>query len=126
MIKTTSPTGFHITFNNGITVSVQWDSMNYCNNSLLGDMEASKASLGCANAEVAAIVKSESSEFITSYILTLMNVSDKDYDDVVGYLDANQVLDFMRYASILNEVDIFRNKQHKAREMERLVEKYKA
>lgn len=48
MIRVTSAHGFHMTFENGWTVSVQFGSINYCNNKF-----HTPGAGGCTNAEVA-------------------------------------------------------------------------
>ena len=67
--------GFHITFKNGWTVSVQFGQGNYCENK-------SKSKSQCVNAEIAA-----------------WDANDKwysfEYDNVKGYCDADEVADFI-------------------------------
>jgi hypothetical protein len=55
MFKTTSRNGFHISFGNGYTVSVQWNPGNYCSNprgSSTDNFDGHR--MTCATAEVAA------------------------------------------------------------------------
>jgi hypothetical protein len=56
MIVTNRNKGFHLTFNNGLTISVQIGVGNYCNNqnhSLDYDFEQKQAITKCDNAEIA-------------------------------------------------------------------------
>ena len=53
MFSNTSKNGFHITFANGYTVSVQWNAMNYCDNRSYARYEPDPDYKPCANAEVA-------------------------------------------------------------------------
>jgi hypothetical protein len=56
MFKITDGKGFHITFENGYTVSVQWGCNNYCDNRDAGEREDNPklGKNGCANADVMA------------------------------------------------------------------------
>jgi len=56
MLKITDNKGFHVTFANGWTVSVQFGAGNYCSNRSSGmDFDAfKKPAEPCANAEIAA------------------------------------------------------------------------
>lgn len=76
--------GFRMTFDNGLSLSVQWGTMNYCdNNSMRRDVNDSS----CANAEVA--VWDQNGKWMTKvFIPGLM-------DDVAGYLTPNDVSDLM-------------------------------
>lgn len=88
--KSTDRKGFHITFENGLTVSVQWGGGNYCENhdnidfSRIKDMESK-------NAEVAV--------WSNECWLNANNfLSDEDADwcdDVVGWLTPEQVVDLL-------------------------------
>lgn len=88
--KSTMRKGFHMTFENGLTVSVQWGLGNYCDNrnimdfSFTKDMESSDAEVGVFHGE---------------RILNVNNfLSEKDacwHDDVAGYLTPEQVVDLL-------------------------------
>lgn len=58
--KITAGRGFHVTFANGCTLSVQFGGSNYCDNRNVGRLRAQRlpdeelAANGCANAEIAA------------------------------------------------------------------------
>lgn len=87
MFKITGGKGFHMTFDNGWTASVQWGFGNYCDNyntldsrsSTLSDVAAAK---GCKTAEIAAWDKGG----------TMYNFG---ADEVKGYVTPNEVLMFL-------------------------------
>ena len=54
MFKITDGKGFHVTFENGYTVSVQWGGNNYCDNRHCDLSNEFLGKEGCANADVAA------------------------------------------------------------------------
>lgn len=87
MFKSCGGHGFHITFDNGWTVSVQFAPGNYCNNHkpFYRDPETANE---CANAEIAAW---DSNGDWHKF----------EYDTVLGYQSPNQVLDFMNMISKL-------------------------
>jgi hypothetical protein len=88
MFKITQGKGFHMTFANGWTVSVQWGAGNYSDhNSALDTPNAALGAKGSATAEIAAW--------------------DKDgkwfnfgHDEVRGYVRADEVLAFMVMISL--------------------------
>lgn len=90
MLKITGGKGFHITFDNGVTVSVQFGWGNYCDNySIREDSDAYM--LESKNAEIAIWDKNE--DWIT-----------KEYDgelcdDVKGYVEVKEILDILNWAS---------------------------
>ncbi len=85
-------TGFHITFENGCTVSVQFGPTHYCDNRSF-DIEDLKDlykgdSKPCANAEIAAWDKNGNW------------IKKEDWgDDVEGWQTPAQVLEFMNYVA---------------------------
>lgn len=88
MFKITEGKGFHMTFANGYTVSVQWGTRNYCENQTVGLFDADyykvnreKAELGCKNAEVA--VWHEDTGF---------DRFEESSDDVIGWRSPEQVV----------------------------------
>lgn len=72
-------TGFHMTFENGWTVSVQFGPGHYCNNHL-----KENAPSGSNNAEIAAWNK----EYVWHHF-------HEENDDVKGFCSPNEVLQFM-------------------------------
>lgn len=88
MFQSTMNKGFHMTFANGNTISVQFGYGNYCNN---------------RNADFNTLlnkedVKSETAEIAIwdkSGIWTTKDYFPDQCDDVVGYLSADQVLELM-------------------------------
>lgn len=91
MIKITDGKGFHITFDNGWTVSVQFGPANYCGNydmeiSREGDKKAGEK--GSQTAEIAAWDKNH-------------NWYNFGGDKVEGHQDADNVLAFMNMIAAL-------------------------
>jgi len=83
--------GFHITFENGLTASVQWGAGNYCDNHFPKDMDFScNKDAQSDTAEVAAIYKGD----LIDANQFLSNGGDC-CDIVVGYLTPEEVLDFL-------------------------------
>lgn len=85
MFRTTDANGFHITFANGITLSVQWNPGNYCSDRS-GERGVHRESL---TAEVAA-----------------WDAEDKwlklgDNDDVLGWQTADDVAKIIQMVSAL-------------------------
>jgi hypothetical protein len=98
MFKITETKGFHITFANGVTVSVQFGFFNYCGKyphsvievterHLIPDKQAEK---GVENAEVA-IWDHEGFWLAGEY--------DPEEQDVIGYCSPEKVLDILNWAS---------------------------
>ena len=88
--KSTDRKGSHITFENGLTVSVQWGGGNYCENHDNMDFSRTK-DMESKNAEVAV--------WSNECWLNANNfLSDEDADwcdDVVGRLTPEQVVDLL-------------------------------
>lgn len=101
MFSVTLGKGFHMTFKNGVTASVQWGPGNYCENSSNYNLEedtdkwfARVGAKGCEHAEVAAL--DAKGNFITQQVMHAVGVPlDEMYDDVVGWCDADKVLEFL-------------------------------
>lgn len=83
--------GFHMTFENGYTVSVQWGAGNYCDNHFPKDMDFSwKKPAESNTAEVAAL--DPRGEFLDLFEVC----PDLNTDGMVaGYLTPEEVLAFM-------------------------------
>ena len=84
--------GFHMTFENGLTVSVQWGAGNYCDNHCPPDMDFSfSKDAESSTAEVAILDKAM--EFMDTYRF----VDDTANTDgmVIGYLTPSQVVDIL-------------------------------
>lgn len=85
--------GFQMTFENGLTVSVQWGAGNYCDNHYNMDFLYGK-DMRSNTAEVAVM---QGDRFLNAN--NFMNPEDADWcDDVVGYLSPEQVVDFLANA----------------------------
>lgn len=84
--------GFHMTFENGMTASVQWGAGNYCDNSFPEDMDFSCSKDAQSDtAEVAVIYKGNLIDFIDEFI-----PEDCTSDGTVsGYLSPEDVLYFL-------------------------------
>ena len=95
MFKITEGRGFHITFANGYTASVQWGPGNYCNNyggSFAHMQEAGEN--GSATADIAAWKGN-------SDMLPLPEPFSDYGDTVAGWQSPEQVLAFLTWVSSL-------------------------
>ena len=91
MFKTCDQKGFHITFDNGYTVSVQFGAGNYCDNYDLRIMEYhDKAVPPSRTAETALIAPN--GDFV-----------EYKGDDVQGRQTADDVLELLNYAAGLSQ-----------------------
>ena len=88
--KSTERKGFHITFENGLTVSVQWGAGNYCDNHFYCDFSHTK-DMESNTAEVAVW---SNERWLNANDFTGEEVCDS-CDDVVGYLTPEQVVDLL-------------------------------
>lgn len=111
MFKITHDSGFHITFDNGVTVSVQFGWGNYCseypNNK---DMFDEKINLiqgwndplplnGSPDAEIAIFYDKGDGEWLTKKFAKYLR---KEYgDDVMGFVKPDVVLKALNWASKL-------------------------
>lgn len=86
--RITSNKGFHITFSNGMTVSVQFGRANYCQNYDSGFSES--AMVSCPDAEVA--IWNSDSLWMTDTVLG-------NGDDVVGYVTPDRLLEILDKAA---------------------------
>ena len=90
MFKISSGKGFHITFENGVTVSVQFGYGNYCENRDHPDGFGLK-NAESNDAEVAVWTKSKR---------WILQEYDEDLsDNVGGYFSSDKVLDIMNWAA---------------------------
>jgi len=88
---TTCNKGFSITFDNGVTVSVQFGPGNYCSNHNLNyNPFIELRNCQSPNAEIA--IWDKTGEFITKEFENNLN------DDVIGYLKPDRVLDALNWA----------------------------
>ena len=84
--------GFQMTFENGMTASVQWGAGNYCDNHFPKDMDFSCSKDAQSDtAEVAVIYKGDLIDFIDEFIPKECS-SD---GTVAGYLSPEEVLYFL-------------------------------
>lgn len=98
MFKITGCKGFHMEFENGITVSVQFGYGNYCDNyDSIGDMGNEKeVQIQSNTAEVA--IWDNNNKWITSE--APHSIAE---DDVIGRLTTQEVLDILNWASKYGE-----------------------
>lgn len=105
MFKITDNKGFHLTFDNGLTLSCQIGSYNYCDNRVADVHEAFEEmkhhTVKCKNCEVAIFDKADN--FITSKVFKKLGL-DKEFKPcdngiVVGYVDVNAVAKIITYLS---------------------------
>lgn len=84
--------GFHMTFENGMTASVQWGAGNYCDNHFPRDMDFSCSKDASSNtAEVAVIYKGDLIDFIDEFIPEECSTD----GTVAGYMSPEDVLYFL-------------------------------
>lgn len=84
--------GFQMTFENGMTASVQWGAGNYCDNHLPKDMDFSCSKDASSDtAEVAVIYKGDLIDFIDEFIPEECSTD----GTVAGYMSPEDVLYFL-------------------------------
>ncbi len=83
--------GFQQTFANGLKVSVQFGSTNYCDNKDTDCPENGRL-VDCNTAEVAVMDTNNKDKFVVGW------PHSSDYDQVAGWLTAKQVLAVMNWA----------------------------
>jgi hypothetical protein len=115
MFKIIRGSGFHITFENGVTVSVQFSRGSYCNKypnndmydkdikfdkdmNIIKDWKDPLPLEGSPNAEVA--IWNKKGNWITEKYLESIG---EDEDDVIGFQTAEQVLDILNWAKSYKE-----------------------
>lgn len=96
--------GFHITFDNGLTASVQWGAGNYCDNHFPEDMDFScTKDAKSSTAEVAVLYNGK---LIDAHIF-----ASEEYcngcDDVIGWLTPENVVDFLCHVKDATEKEIY-------------------
>lgn len=82
--KSTMRKGFHMTFANGLTASVQWGAMNYCDNKEL-DFDLTSD----AQSDTAEVAVFDDNGFVNLSEFLHIN------DSVCGWLTPDQVVDFL-------------------------------
>ena len=93
--------GFHITFKNGVTVSVQFGIGNYCqhhNSDIKIGVEKEFRKWESKNAEVA--IWNKNGEWITKKC-PYLDVA--EYDDVAGYVSTDEIIDVLTWAKNYKE-----------------------
>ena len=84
--------GFHMTFENGLTVSVQWGAGNYCDNHFPVDGDYSWSKDAESNTAEVAVLHGRT--FLNAN--HFMPEEEADWmDEVVGYLTPEQVVDLL-------------------------------
>lgn len=103
----TAGKGFHMTFSNGITISVQWGPGNYCDNRHMTYHEEKEAGeKGSDTAEIAIWSNHDNGkEWITRGIYKIYK-NENIYDDVVAFVDPDRVADMICICSSLTEYEI--------------------
>lgn len=89
--------GFHMTFKNGLTISVQWGAGNYCDNHFPEDLDFSYSKDAKSDtAEIAVITPN--GEFIDPQ--TFVKYDLQSDGAVAGWLDADQVAELIHNVSM--------------------------
>ena len=93
--KITNGKGFHISFTNGLTISVQFGPGNYCSNKKLVQMRNQPENYECSNAEVAIFATQDikGAKWLTNKFLPKYRGV-----DVVGYIEPDEL------AGLINRV----------------------
>jgi len=95
MLKITNNKGFHITFNNGYCISVQFGVGNYCENKdfVIGNLEAFNAEAGKKGSRDCEIAIFDPQN-------NMIHVEEWG-DEVKGWVTPNELLEWMEYTSKL-------------------------
>ncbi len=101
--------GFHLTFANGFTASVQWGKDNYCENREPYNIdkfiqEIMHGGASCIDAEVACVTKE-------GYLIDLDDYQNNKHEQVLGYLSTDEVLQFMSWVANLPEDYVVKREQ---------------
>ena len=99
MIKITENKGFQMTFNNGLTISCQIGSNNYCDNRSYNfnyQPEMRQSITECSNCEVA--IWNNNDEWITGKIFKEIGMKSTE-DMVAGWVDVDTVAKLISYIS---------------------------
>ena len=83
--------GFHMTFENGLTVSVQWGAGNYCDNYCPEDLDFSFKKDAASNTAEVAILRGN--EFLNPQDFVSYEIGGDG--EVVGYLSPSEVVDLL-------------------------------
>lgn len=83
--------GFHITFENGLTASVQWGAGNYCDNHFPDDMDFSCSK--DARSDTAEVAVFNGGDFMD--IIPFLPEDCSSDGTVAGWLTPEQVVDFL-------------------------------
>lgn len=83
--------GFHITFENGLTASVQWGAGNYCDNHSPRDMDFTFSKDAESNTAEVAVMKG--GRFLD--IVQFLPEDCSSDETVAGWLTPEQVVDFL-------------------------------
>lgn len=89
--------GFQITFENGLAISVQFGSGNYCERGKIDNVNGQFTS-SCA--EIAVFMKSDHGNRFTKEIATTIDPTVQLYDDVVGHVKPNDIAQWIYATSI--------------------------
>lgn len=89
--------GFHMTFENGLTISVQWGAGNYCDNHFPENLDFSFSKDAESDTAEVAIWGSDK-EFIDPQTFVKYDINSDG--DVAGYLDSDQVAELIHNVSL--------------------------
>lgn len=85
--------GFHMTFKNGLTASVQWGAGNYCDNHFPEDMDFSCSKDAQSNTAEVAVWKGNGGDFLNAN--DFVPEECRSCDVVCGYMTPEQVVEFL-------------------------------
>lgn len=101
MFKITDGKGFHLTFANGITLSVQFGRANYCENCGISSEKERKMYFSSKDVEIA--IWNGEGKYLT-------RIANKDiygeelHDDVKGWLSVTDIVKFVNWCENYKEV----------------------
>ena len=96
MIRIVEDKGFHLELDNGVTVSVQIGTYNYCNSKKVDRNRESNT------AEVA-VFRTEDGEWMTKEVAKMADVSFNGEDDVIGHVSTSDLLSIITAAATHTE-----------------------
>lgn len=89
-LVSTRRSGFQITFENGLTASVQWGAGTYSDNHYSANMDFTFSKDAESDTAEVAVLKDDELIDATPFVY-----GESGYDDVVGHLTPEQIVDFL-------------------------------
>lgn len=102
MFRITGGKGFHMTFENGNTISIQFGGGNYCENYNIVIGSERGRDISCKDSEIA--IWDKDNNWITREVYEIL-FNEKNYDTVKGYVSTNDIAKIVAYISE-NEIEV--------------------